>query len=215
MNPFRPGAHERHLLRRRDNPLFNKVLRRVEAEELAAARRRDEAEQEDFARQFRVLLDSALCLKPNEESQTLLDLKARLDQAYTQLASLGGDTEPFRQGLRRLTDTIIAAVRQAAARDPHALEELVHEQLAREQHYRLMEFPLVADLMRPDSPIAAEELPAALLSSSMEELEAAIWLFGPDELRALCHAARTLLSETGTDYGCENLVLLESHLSES
>lgn len=214
MNPYRPGAHERHLLRRRDNPLFNKVLRRVEAEELAAARRRDEAEQDDFAREFRILLDSSLGLKPNEESQTLLDLKARMDQAYTQLASLGGDTEPFRQGLRRLTDTILAAVRHAAARDPHALEELVHEQLAREQHYRLMEFPLVADLMRPDSPIAAEELPAALLSSSREELEAALWLFGPEELSHLCREAHTLLDRVGTDHGYGNLAVMESHLSK-
>jgi hypothetical protein len=215
MTPSRPGAHERLLLRRRNNPLFDAILREVEPDELAAARHKDHAELEDFAREFHVLLDSAVRLRPNEESQTLLDLKARLDEAYTRLASLGGDTEAFKLGLRRLTDTIISTVRQAAADDPHAVEELTHEQLAREQHYRLMEFPLVADLMRPDSPIAAEGLAATLLSAPRDELEAALWLFGPEELARLCRDARALLSGAGTDYGYENLALMELHCPKS
>lgn len=214
MTPSRPGAHERLLLRRSNNPFIGEALRRIEPDELTAARHKDQVEFDEFSRDFRVLLESALKLKPNEESQALLDLKARLDEAYTRLASLGGETAAFKQGLRRLTDTIISAVRQAAAGDPHAVEELAHEQLAREQHYRLMEFPLVADLMRPDSPITQEELTATLLSSPRDELEAALWLFGPEELAQLCRDARTLLSRTGTDYGYQNLALMESHLSQ-
>lgn len=211
MDISRPGCHERHLLRRRDNPLFPAALRQVDAAQLAAARRRDAAERAEFEQQFRALLGEAAGLKPNEASETLLDLKARLDQAYTRLASLGGDTAALKQGLRRLTDSIIAAVQRAAAGDPLAAEELAQEQLARQQHYRLMEAPLAADLMRADMPLSAEELAATLLSAPADELEAALWLFGPDELAVLCREAEGLAATTAA--ARDNLARMQAHRS--
>lgn len=211
MDISRPGCHERHLLRRRDNPLFPAALRQVDAAQLAAARRRDAAERAEFEQQFRALLEEAAGLKPNEGSEVLLDLKARLDQAYTRLASLGGDTAALKQGLRRLTDSIIAAVQRAAAGDPLAAEELAQEQLARQQHYRLMEAPLAADLMRADMPLSAEELAATLLSAPADELEAALWLFGPEELAVLCREAEELAATTAA--ARDNLARMQAHRS--
>lgn len=215
MSPTRSGAHERHLLRRKDNPLFAPEQRVVDAAALAEARRRDQAERKAFEVQFRALLEAAASLKPSEESGVLLDLKAPLDQAYTLLASLADEHEPYRQGLRRLTDLLVNTVRRAVANDPLALAELDQEQMAREQHYRLLEFPLVADLMRTDSPLSPEDLPAALLSAPVEELEAALWLFADDELAAIEHAASALLAWAEAGKGQENLVLIRAHLNRT
>jgi hypothetical protein len=182
---------------------------------LALVRQRDSAERDAFGERFRGLLEEAADLSPNEDSERLLRLEARLDRDYTLLASLGGDNASYKQALRRLTDILIAAIRSAAASDAVAVAELAQEQAAREQHYRLVEFPLVADLMRPESPILPEELVATLLSVSSDELEAALWLFGPEELARLCRDAALLLETFGMEYGRRNLAVMQSHLSSS
>ncbi len=212
MDALHPGCHQRHLLRRRDNPLFSEELRRVDDALLAQARQRDADEREAFMQRFHALLEEASGLQANEDSETLLGLKARLDQAYTLLASLGGETAPLKQALRRLTDAIVSSIQRAAAGDHLAAEELAQERLAREQHYRLMEHPLAADLMRPDTPIAPGELAATLLSSPREELEAALWLFGAEELASLCREARQLLAAAGSGPAHANLQLMEAQL---
>lgn len=215
MTTHRPGAHERHLLRRQDSPLFPAASRQVDPVALTRARQRDTAERDAFGERFRGLLEEAAGLRPNEDSERLLRLKARLDQAYTLLASLGGDNASYKQALRRLTDILIVAIRRAAASDAVAVAELAQEQAAREQHYRLVEFPLVADLMRPESPIMPDELVATLLSVSCDELEAALWLFGPEELAPLCRDAALLLDTSGVERGRRNLAVMQSHLSSS
>lgn len=211
----KPGAHVRHLLRRQNNPLFPAARREVDATALAAAQQRDEAERTTFIEYFRELLQQALALKPNEESEVLLQLKGRMDEAYTRCASLGGDLTPFKQGLARITATIMAGIRQGAGGDPQAQQELDQEQLARESHYRLLEHVLVADLMRPESPIGDDELVPALLNAGSEELDAALWLFDAEQLGELCAQARGLLEAcpTAPAQATENLARMERLLA--
>lgn len=215
MSASQRGAHERHLLRRQDNPLFAEASRQVDAVSLAMARVRDEAERKAFEEQFRLMLEEVAALNSTEESETLLRLKSRLDQAYTLLASLGGDNETYRHALRYLTDTLIMAIRRAASNDAMALAELDQEQVAREQHYRLLSYPLVADLTRTDSPVPAEELVATLLSGALDELEAALWLFEPTLLAQLYRDAATLMATEGMVRGRENLELIRTHLAQT
>lgn len=212
MSAFHSGAHERHLLRQKDNRLFSTAQRQVDDEALDQARDRDVREREAFSVRFRGLLEEAASLKASEESDTLLRLKARLDEAYTLLSSLGGDNATFKLGVRRLTETLMAAIRRGAGDDPAALAELEQERLAREEHYRLLEYPLVADLMRPESPIQPEELVATLLSSPIQELEAAVWLFAPSEWIAICQEAEVLLASENTAQGSENLQFMQAQL---
>lgn len=189
------GAHQRHLLRRKDNPLFPSHLRHVDAASLAAAVARDDEERQAFIVGFRQLLEQATSLKPNEESEVLLSLKGRLDEAYTRCASLGGDVATLQQALARLTAVIMNAIRAGARQDPQALQELEQEQLARDSHYHLLEQPLVADLMRPNSPITVEDLVPSLLSESTEGLEVVMWLFEANELSEICQQGRDILSQ--------------------
>jgi len=53
----------------------------------------------------------------------------------------------------------------------------------------------VADLLRPDSPVTAEDLAPTLLSADAEALAAALSLFDTDQIEALCGQARLLLQE--------------------
>ncbi len=198
-NELRPGAFVRHLLRRRDNPLFPAERRQVSEEEMSAAGEADHRAAADFNQRLQALLEETVALKPNEESELLLDLKGRLDHAYTLACSLEGDREPAKQALARLIELIMGALQRAAEGDAQAQDELGQEAEARQAHQRLLNYPLPADLMLADSPIGDDELLPTLLSSDAFELEAALWLFEPQQLQALHAEGETLLEHLGSE----------------
>jgi hypothetical protein len=90
------------------------------------------------------------------------------------------------------------AVRRGAGADPRALEELDDEEQARALHYTLLEQPLVADLLSPDTPIPPTELLATLLTAEPRELETALGLFEPALLTELVEQGEALLASRGT-----------------
>ncbi len=187
------GPRERHLARRAGNPLFAAARREVAEAEWRAAREADAAARAEFMTRFQGLVQEAAALSSNEESEVVLALKARLDQAYAEACALGG-LDQVKAGLGRLIDAIMGAVRRGAAGDLRAITELDDEALAREQQMRLLEHPLVADLMLPDSPVPAAELLATLLSADADGLEAALWLFDMEATADLAAEARALLA---------------------
>lgn len=191
----RPGPRVRHLRRRAHNPLFPPARRDVSTAEWEAAQHADAEQVRGFTVRFQGLVQEAAALQPNEESEVVLALKARLDQAYAEACALGGDLEAVKMALKRLIAAIMGAVRRGAAGDARALAELDDEELARAQQLRLLEYPLVADLMLPTSPIPGEELAASLLSAAAEELDAALWLFEAEPLAELAAQARALLAD--------------------
>ena len=65
----------------------------------------------------------------------------------------------------------------------------------RQTHYELLETPLVADLLDPESLIQADELLPVLLSAKREEFEAAVTLFDPEQLRVICGKGEALRAE--------------------
>ena len=191
-----PGRHERHLRRRRGNPLFPAHQREFSASELTEAQRLDHEELVDFIGHFRGLVQQAVNLKPNEDSEVILALKEQLDKAYEQAAGLADDQQETKAAIVKLTRVIAQTIARGAAGDEHALMELEQERQARSAHYQLLEYPLVADLLDPQSPIAADDLTATLLSSSEDELRAALQLFDAEQLAQLCSTGRTPLRQT-------------------
>jgi hypothetical protein len=189
----RPGPRERHLLRQLRHPgLFPQ--RQLDEAALIRARREDYAQAAEFMEQLRTLVVAASELKSHSDSEPVLALKGRLDHAYTVAAGLGGDQEATRLAIRRLVEVIMRAVWTGAGDDPQARRELEEEALAREHHYRLLDHPLVADLMLPQSPVAAGDLVPTLLTESTEAVEAALWLFEPAQMADMASEARTLLT---------------------
>ena len=188
-----PGARERRLQRLWDNPLFPADKRQVRQQDIDAARQQDAGEQEHFLADFQGLLQETVNLAPNVESDVILGIKERLDMAYEHSSSLPGEQTDIQQALRRLVAVIMNAVRAQAADDPQALAKLRDEDIARNAHFELQGFPLVADLVREDAIIQEDELVPTLLSESRESLTAALQLFDTDQAGLISREANALL----------------------
>ena len=193
-NP-QPGRRERHLARIHRNPLFGHPPPEVDLARLEAAWSGDREDLMTFEGRFRALVEEAAALGPHAETERVLDLKERLEQAYEEAAGLAGDQTRIKTALQRLVEVTMNAVRAAAGDDPLALEELAQEEAARRLHFELLEEPLVADLLAPDGPVSAEDLVPTLLSADEEALEKVLGLFDPEQIAALCRDARALLEE--------------------
>ncbi len=193
-----PGAFERQLQRQHDNPLFPATARVVTQEQIHAMQRRDSQEQRDFQAALRVTLREALEMPPQVESDVLLKLKERLDQLYDQCAGLPGDHDREKQSLTRMIGVIMKAVWVGAGDDLHAHSELEQEEHARTLHHELLQQPLVATLLRPDSPIAADALVPTLLSEGEDAVRTVLMLFDATQLQLLCQQARELLDQLGS-----------------
>lgn len=189
-----PGPRERHLKRQHRNPLFKEVGT-ITQKQVNLARQDDLAELESFTEDLKGLVKEAMDLATNVESDVVLGLKERADKLYEQAAGLGGKLDSEMEALKKLTAVIMASVRRGAGVDQTALNELEQEDQARQAHYELLRFPLVSDLLRPDSPIEREHLVPSLLSADQKELSAAIHLFEPEQVAQLLVEAKTL----GTD----------------
>lgn len=189
------GMYERHLRRKDRNPLFGVPAPQFPPEAYAEARRLDNEEMRRFQTDMARVIQQAINLDANVESEVVLELRANLDQLYARCSGLGGNCGEHKQALRRLIDVVMNAVWQAAADDPMARMELEQEELARQQHFCLMEYPLISDLMRPDTPISQEELLPTLLQAEEDELEAVLWMFELEQLQAIRKDAEALLGQ--------------------
>jgi hypothetical protein len=187
-----PGRHERHFRRKLDNPLFPQPLVNPSDDDLLEAQRLDHEELIDFLGQLRETVQRAVELKPNEESQVILDLKENLDRLYETAAGLPDDQSGNQAAIRQLIAVIMKTV-WAAATDDQALAELEQETNARTAHFALLAEPLVADLLHPQSPVGEDELVPTLLSESESALAAALQLFDTDQLTLMVGQAHDLL----------------------
>ena len=194
-----PGCRERALQRRCDNPLFPEAMRQVDASLLQAAQREDAEEVSAFTDAFRALFEKAASLEANVQSDVILELKQSADQLYEQAAGLGGDNSQVQQALLKLIEALMRAVRAGAGNDQQALSEIEQETEARSMHMALLEYPLIADLLRPDSPVDADSLASVLLSSEAEELGMALQLLDTEQLLHLHVNAKALLEACRQD----------------
>lgn len=191
--PFseKPGRHERHFKRKLDNKLFAQPAT-ANDDDLLEAQRLDHEELLGFIGELRETVQQAVMLQPNEESQTILDLKERLDRLYETSAGLCDDQSGNQDAIRQLIAVIMKTV-WAAATDPQAEQELQQETAARAAHFGLLEQPLVADLLHPESAIKEDELIPTLLTESEAAVAAALNLFDPDQLSLLIGQAHELM----------------------
>ena len=199
---LRPGRHERHLIRKHYNPLFPESERTFDQSTLTEAQRLDHEEIVEFIPLFRSLVQQAVSLQPNEESEVILKLKEDLDKCYEQACGLADDQTQTKEAINKLISVIMKAVEGGAKNDPVALDELEQERTARETHFNLLEQPLVADLLYPEKIIGENELIPTLFSVTDEEFGAAMTLFDQPQLQSLCNEAEQLIAqwkEQGTD----------------
>lgn len=211
------GMHERHLRRKDGNPLFGNPAPDYSPEDYLQARRLDSEELNAFQKEMQEVIQQAIELPANAQSETVLELRGKLDQLYVRCSGFGNSCGSHKQSIRKLIEIVMKAVWQAAADDPVARMELEHEELARQQHFCLLEYPLISDLMRPDTPISRDELVPTLLQADEDELEAVMWLFEPEQLNEIREQASELLTrcrEQGYDLpeAWENLQAIIEHI---
>ncbi len=195
----KPGIREQHLLRRSNNPLFDEAHREVRSEDLASARLDDGQELDRFMEEFQSLVQRAVDLQPDAESEAVLEIKAALDKAYQQACALPGDQTSIKQAITRLVAAIMRAIWSGVGEDALAKQELEDEETARRAHFSLQELPLVSALTHPDSPISEGELIPSLLSEPEETLAPSLTIFDADQLSVLCEDARMFLSQQDPD----------------
>jgi len=192
-----PGARERHLQRQYKNPLFTAEQREFDEQRLLGARYMDENERKEFIQAFHDLLEEVAQLPANEGSEKLLDLKSRLEQNYEQCCGLAGEHDSEKLAITRLIDVMMKSIWQSAQGDPEAEMNLKEEELARMTHFQLLQSTLVADLLRPRSPIAPEQLVATLLSETKDDVNAAFQLFDKEQQAIIYSQAKDLLEQKG------------------
>jgi hypothetical protein len=194
-----PGRRERHLLRKRNNPLFSEEERRISSSDLQQAQRLDHEELVEFITGFQTLIHETVNLQPNEDSGVILEIKERLDRAYEQASGLADDQTETKGAIHKLVQVIMSTVEAGAGDDPMALQELEQEKAARAAHFELLQHPIVADLLSPDSPVAENELTPTLLSETAGGLQAALELFDNVQLAILCEEAQEILRRAEND----------------
>jgi hypothetical protein len=204
--PFthKPGRRERHLRRRHENPLFALPAEAVPPETLLAAQKADHDEMVAFGESLRALLQRAVDLPPDAGSDAVLGLKEAMEQHYEQACGLPEDHAAEQAALARLIDVVMGTVRRHTGADPLAQQELDDEEAARAIHFSLLQQPLVADMLHPESPIRPQELTPSLLSASTAEADAACELFSAEQLAVIVDEADALcarLRTAGIDAG--------------
>jgi len=196
----RPACFEAHVRRRNRNPLFPVERRRPTQDDVNEARKRDEAELAGFYQDFRQMLAAIGKLPPHVDSDVILEYKVKTESLYETCAGFGGDHSADKKGLERLHQLIMTKMVSGAENDPYAQWQLEQGEEARMMHQRLLEFPLVAQLLRPDSPVVRDELVASLLSEDEDVIQAAMAMFKPEQRDALVTAAEALLSSLTDEF---------------
>ncbi len=212
-----PGAFERHLLRRADNPLFGDRKTEIDSDALMDVQKKDHDILQQFMLDFRDVMGKAVSLAHNEESEVILEIKDKLDKLYASSVSVADDQTRVQESIKKLLGVVMAAVRKGAGDDAHALQELDQEEQARKLHFEFLESKLVADILDPDSPIENEDLVPTLLSAGKDDLALACQLFDEEQIKYLLAESEKLLNKLdaeGEDVqsAAENFVFIEGYL---
>ena len=189
-----PGRHERHFRRKLKNSLFPRPLDDYTNDDLLEVQRLDHEEIVAFLAKLRKLVEQAVALKQSEESDVVLDLKAELEKTYETACRLGDQQGNNKSAIRDLLKVIMATVRAHAGEDAKAESELQQEEMARQHHFSLLEYKLVADLIDADSLILEDELAAVMLTEEEGQVKKALELLDENQRRLLAAEALELLS---------------------
>lgn len=211
-----PGAYERHLIRRQDNPLFGERKTEVSSDTLMDVQKKDHDILQQFMLDIRDIMVKATSLKPNEDSEIILEVKDKLDKLYAASVTVADDQSRVKESIKKLLGVIMSSVRNGAGDDAHALQELDQEDMARDANFAFLESKLVADILDPDSPIEDQDLIPTLLSAEKDDLALSCQLFDTEQISFILEQGESLLNrleKEGADIklAAENYVFIEGY----
>jgi len=188
-----PGAYERHLQRKYNNPLFSTADQHLLTQEVEQAREKDQQDLAAFFEAFQDTVQDAVELSDSVESEILLDLKEKLERLYVQSPTLAGNLAQHQEALQKLINVCMTGIRKGAEQDPAALKKINDEIIAREVFFELIENKMVADLLRGDEIIHESEMIPSILSESLESLTKVLELFDPKQQQHLIDLAKEFI----------------------
>jgi len=189
-----PGAYERHMQRKYNNPLFPEPEQHRMTAEIEMARRKDQQDLQGFFAAFEQAVQQAAKMTGSVDAEIILELKQELERLYVHSCSLAGDLQQHRQAILKLLQVCMATIEKGATDDAVALQKLRDENTARQVFFKLLETRLVADLIRGDEIIKADELIPTLLSESPQLLPNVLELFDSDQISEIHAHARAFVS---------------------
>lgn len=194
-----PGAFEKHLQRKYQNPLFPTAQQNLLQAEVEQARQRDQQDLQVFMEAFDETVKQAALLNGTVDSEVILDLKEKLERLYISSSSLAGDLGDYQDALLKLIRVCMEMIRKGASDDVIALRKLDEEDQARTVYFAMLESPLVAELMRGDEIIQSDELVPTVLSLDTGGLAAVLALFEPEHLEQLILQTREFIQKLPAD----------------
>lgn len=211
-----PGPRERHLQRRLNNPLFS-AAGTITQHDIREAQQQDQVAMQQFMEQFRELVQRAVKLDKNVESDVILLLKAQLEQQYAVCTGLPGQPAAIQDAIRKLIGAISSTLRTTSRDDPHALEKLNNDEEHTRLHLQLCDYMIVSDILNPAGIISDEEQIPALLNESDDALQAALALFPPERISIMVEEGKDLLKRIEAEghslpQAWQNLAQMESWL---
>lgn len=212
-----PGSHERHLNRKHQNPIFDENQTELDQLSMLEAQEQDHEILINFHKEFQDAIQKTINLKPNEESDVILEIKDNLDKLYEKSCLVADDQSETKEALIMLVGIIMTSIRKGAGDDKQAHQELDQEEAARSAHHKMLESKLVADLLDPESPILKEELTPTLLSAEKDDLAMAVQLFDEDQLELIIKDSEIYINKLGSKKvdiknAAENLVFIQGYI---
>lgn len=191
---IQPGPRERQLQRRLNNPLFG-AAGSITQQDIQAAQRQDNRAMQQFMEQFRELVQRAVTLDKNVESEVILLLKAQLEQHYAVCTGLPGQPVAIQDAIKKLIAAISSTLRATSKDDPDALEKLDKDEEHTRLHLHLCDYLIVSDILNPDEIISSDEQIPTLLNESEDALQAALALFPPERIKLMIAEGQALLKK--------------------
>lgn len=189
-----PGAFERHLQRKYNNPLFPQADQHLLTAEIEQARQKDRQDQQAFLTAFEQSVQQAAQLTGSVDAEIILELKQELERLYVHSCSLAGDLDQHRQAILKLIQVCMTTIEKGASDDVTVLQKLRDENAARQMFFTLLETKLVADLIRGDEIIRANELIPSLLSESPQQITQVLELFDSDQVDEIFEQANDFIA---------------------
>ncbi len=193
-----PGCWEQQLIRRYNNPLFPESLRNVVHQQVVEAREKDKAEQQTFHKRFEAAVKEVSELPEKAEAEQLLELIPKLTACYNDCMTLCIDLPKEKQALARLITLFEETLLKSAGEESAFGEQVARDKAERKIHQEVLENRIIASMMRENSPVSVEELPATLLSAEPEQIGGLLPFLDSAQLGSLTQQCRALVSQHST-----------------
>jgi len=164
-----PGCFERHLQRRRQNPLFPTDRQDVGPIEIDQARLRDNAERSTLKSRILETLHPLMEGPDSVDGQTAIDLLQKLHHLVERVYQSDQGLEQEAAALQRGYQTLSESIR--SVRGPEYSAQLDSAARALQAQVTLFSAPLLATLSRTDSPMRQDELVPSILGLSVSDMQ--------------------------------------------